>query len=286
MPVRVCMTVTGSRKVAAAIHRSDATLGYESSEPEPPEALPVGFIDFPFRDESPSVEQHMAAVARHEPAVAVAPDLSPERDPETVYAVADEMLDHAGAVVVVPKREDVPPAEVPDRFRVGIPNADGFGEGTPWRLDEFRDAGPVHILGGSFTAQLEAGHYVDVASVDTSSAERAASSYWTFWTPETPHWEKAPDTADLYALMEASLDNAVRAWAERAGQSVDYRGRRFLAQPTEALGYGGPPTVGVEDRDLWHPNDRVPGPVPEELREWEQQQMAAVEAAAENTTQA
>lgn len=263
-----------------AIQQSAARLGFESSETEPPERYSVQFVDYPFRDESATFADHLETVAKHEPAVAVAPDMGPDTEPSAVYEMGDELLEHADAVVVVPKREDTTPSAVPDRFRVGIPNADGFGDGTPWRLEDFRNAGPVHILGGSFSSQLEAGKHLEVASVDTSSAQRAAASWWTYWDPSNPGtvWPKASDAPNVYHLITASLTNAVRAWRERHGEEVSFITPGELTDPTEALGYGRP---NESDADLWGPQDTRPGETPEEALEWEREQLEDVQEQAD-----
>jgi hypothetical protein len=105
-----------------------------------------------------------------------------------VVAIADELDNHAETVVIVPK--DCRPEKVPDRFRVGIPAQTDWGSNAPWSVWDYRDCGPVHLLGGSPSVQAQYTDYLDVASVDTASPLKAAS-YGDVWTGD--QWTERPD---------------------------------------------------------------------------------------------
>lgn len=273
------MTVTGSTGTAEAIRESAAVLGFESCEIEPDGD--IQFVDWPFRAEGFPWEEHLDAVQRNEPEIATAPDIEPGMAPSEVYDMGDRLLD-AGAdhVLIVSKHPDVHPAEIPDRFRIGIPFAgEEFSGGTPWRLADYIEAGEVHLLGGSPLAQFEAGRYVDVASVDTSSPQVAAT-WGDYIDPDEPDsWSYAGEGADFYDTIRATLDGMVAAWADL----YDYDRPTEVAavdppdaDPAEALGYGRPEEADPEE-GLWKRGDTGPagervgggpdrvGPDPEEV---------------------
>lgn len=206
------MTVTGnSTETAAAIADSAAVLGYESSNPRP-EGHTFGFVDYPFRDPSATFEDHLEAVEREEPALAVAPDLDDTRDPADVYEKADRLAEHVTeAVVVVPKSTH--PRDVPDRFRVGVPLADGFGDGSRWTAWDYAarpdDSAGIHLLGGSARLQhrlITNGEIPRVRSVDGSGHLTSAEKGYVF-TPGKWWFAGRTDDRGLYDLLELSLDN-------------------------------------------------------------------------------
>jgi hypothetical protein len=213
------MTAIGGEAITGAIEDSAALLGYEASRTEPP-AGNVEFVDYPFNSDETTgdrIDLLEAAVRKHQPRLAVGPDIEGPIDMDTAATVGDRLLE-AGAddVVLVPK--DVGPAEVPERFRVGFPAA-SFGTGSTRLISEYAavpaDQG-VHILGGSPTLQLELAEYgLPVRSVDGSGIQRGAEFY-DVWTPDEPNWEKAPGS-DLYDRIRVSLDNVAIAWADRRG---------------------------------------------------------------------
>lgn len=217
-PVAVVMTAIGGESVTAAIEDSAALLGFEASRTEPP-AGNVEFIDYPFTAAESSEERIdllERQVRRHQPRIAVGPDVEGDVGLEDAVDVGDRLLDAgAGVVVLVPK--DVPPGDVPDRFRVGVPAAD-FGSGASHFITDYAaldNAEGVHILGGSPPEQFDlAGYGLDVRSVDGSAVEVAAKHY-DVWTPGGPTvWEHAGNFSDLYERVRFSLDNLALGWAE------------------------------------------------------------------------
>lgn len=191
------MTAQGGKKVSRAAHEAGALVGFETSHNPPPEDVPVNFCDFPFTDPSATFEDHLEAVRRHEPAIAVAPDVERGRRLSEVLDAADALSRHAQTVVIVPK--SVHPREVPDRYRVGLPLAD-FGSGAPWTVWDYTGHGPVHLLGGPPSRQLTVRQHLRVASVDTASPIKAAT-FGSVWNGAG--WDERPDL-DMYERVEAS----------------------------------------------------------------------------------
>lgn len=205
MAVTVIMTITGDGDTASAIRDSGAELGIESSKTWPFEFRPY-FVDFPFTDVEVTFEDHLAAVQTLEPRVTVAPDVERGRALEDVVARADELLEYATDVIVVPK--DCHPAEIPDRFRVGL-TVGSFGSMAPWGLWDYRDCESIHILGGTPTQQMAVlDHGLNVDSMDSYTlGVRAQYGMWDGVAKD------APDGWDYEKRLKESLDNYVAAVA-------------------------------------------------------------------------
>lgn len=292
-PVDVYATAEAPRP-ADAILASGAGLGMESSNNRPGDG-PIEFVDFPFTEPDASFEDHLAVVAREQPEVAVAPDVEDGRDPAQVYDQADQLLEAgADAVVVVPK--DIHPLEVPTRFRVGVPLAN-FGDGddaqaaldgettvdaepVDWPWPEYRDAGDLHLLGGSPTLQRLAGRYLpNVASVDTSVPIMVAKK-GGLWAPTRDrNWhDTGPEQFGLYERVTHSYDNMARTWAddrdyaspvegdtvvpvepERYAEAEDARRQKAHAETDRAYqrtgARGAPRNVNPDEADLWAPGE-------------------------------
>jgi len=168
------MTTEGGRDTVRAIRDSPAKLGIRSNIAG--RVVGAAFLDFPFTDPSATFSDHLTVVEAVEPELTVAPDVERGRTLDEVVRMADELAQHADDVIVVPKT--VRPRAVPDRFRVGVPVAK-FGSSAPWGLFEYTGTGPVHVLGGPPSDQLEVGHTLPVASVDTSTlGQRARFGSW------------------------------------------------------------------------------------------------------------
>lgn len=207
------MTVTGrSQDTTEAIHDSDARLGVESSKDWLDGYTPQ-FVDFPFTDPDATFRDHLSTVKAVQPTLTVAPDIEGDRDPGAVFLAADELNKHAETVIVVPK--SVPPKRIPERFRVGVPTAD-FGSGAGWSLFQYRDCGPVHVLGGGPKRQLAVGQHAPVASVDTSALGKVCC--FGYWDGKS---QDAPDGWDYKERLRRSLDNYAAVWNDYAvvGQS-------------------------------------------------------------------
>jgi GNAT superfamily N-acetyltransferase len=170
--VDVYMTTQGGEEAAEAIAASPARVGIETSHAHKwPIAESPSFIDWPFTDPDAGYAEHLALVGEHNPALTVAPDVEAGRSLDAVVEKADELAKHADDVIVVPK--ECHPSDVPDRHRVGLTTG-RFGSMAPWSVWEYRDAGPVHILGGSPAEQQAVARHVEVASCDSFSLGRRA----------------------------------------------------------------------------------------------------------------
>jgi GNAT superfamily N-acetyltransferase len=203
--VEVYMTVNGGGETAEAINASAAYAGVEAANGWPLESSPA-FVDYPFTQPDAGFDEHLEAVEHHEPRLTVAPDVEQGRSLSEVVEMADQIEEHADAVVIVPK--DCHPTDVPDRFRVGL-TAGQFGSMAPWGVWEYRDVESVHILGGSPSEQLAIGkHGPAVDSVDSFSlGRRARFGIWDDGAKDSPD-----DEMDYYDRLRLSLDNYTRRW--------------------------------------------------------------------------
>ncbi len=185
-----------------AAHRGGALVGVNSSV-EPPDDIPVEFVDWPFLEDDFDFQAHLNVVKRHNPSYAVAPDIQSPDEFDSVISQADQLDEHAETVIVVPK--GVKPNRIPSRFRVGLPAQDRFG-GVPWPVWDYRSCGSVHILGGSPARQNELSHYVNVKSVDTASPLKAAQ-FGSVWNDG---WGE--EGYNYYDRIERSMGNLVKKW--------------------------------------------------------------------------
>lgn len=201
--VTVYMTVNNGTETAKAINRSAAKAGVEAMNGWPIDEPPA-FVDFPFTDPDAGFEEHAEKVREYEPEITVAPDVEKGRSLPDVVDMADQLAEHADTVIIVPK--DCHPSEVPDRHRVGL-TVGTFGSMAPWSVWEYRDAGPVHILGGTPNQQLAVRGLVEVASMDSFTlGQRAGFGMWDGGAVD------APDGWDYYDRLTASLDNYAVHW--------------------------------------------------------------------------
>lgn len=202
--VSVYMTVEGrSQDTTLAIANSSALLGVESTK-DWLDGFAPRFIDYPFTDPGATFEDHLAVVSQYSPDITVAPDVEKGTSLSEAVAAGDALLEYAETVIIVPK--DCHPSDVPDRFRVGLTAAD-FGSNAPWSVWDYRDCGPVHILGGGPARQLCIGKHVPVASVDTSSLNLVCR--FGMWDGGTVD---APDGWDYRRRLKVSLDNYAEVW--------------------------------------------------------------------------
>lgn len=205
--VECYMTVEGrSADTHAAIAASPFELGFRSSQ-EYLERYSVEFVDFPFTNPRFTFDLHALTVRREQPTLTVAPDIEKGRDPETVFAQADELLESADHVVVVPK--DIHPREVPARFRCGVPLAD-YGTGAKWTTwDYLEHDGEKHLLGGGPSRQLSVKGHLNIASLDTATLGKRAR--FGIWTQEGGYVD-ADTEASFRERLERSLTEYYHAW--------------------------------------------------------------------------
>jgi hypothetical protein len=150
--------------------------------------------------------EHIEAVAADEPSIAVAPDITDGREGD--YSVADELLEYADTVIVVPKA--MPALNVPERFRVGIPCQKRFGPVPPRPIWEYQQVDEVHLLGGSPKVQSDIAGKIGkrrVKSLDTASPIAASSRGKVWGRPfKNTEWYDSPERG-YYQRIESSLNN-------------------------------------------------------------------------------
>lgn len=210
MTVKCYMTVEGrSQDTHAAIAASPFELGVKSSA-DYLEQYSVEFVDFDFVNPRWTFGLHELAVRRIQPTLTVAPDIEKGRDPETVYNQADQLLESADYVVVVPK--DVHPSTVPDRFRVGVPLAD-YGTGAEWGVwDYVQHGGEKHLLGGGPSRQLDIKGHLSIASLDTGTLGKRAR--YGVWTVDDGYTDPPRDDMDFQERLTLSLREYHSVWQD------------------------------------------------------------------------
>jgi len=199
----VYVTAKGGADVTEAVAQSKARLGVEATN-DVANNRNIEFVDYPFTDDNATITDHIQRVKKENPRLTVAPDVEDGMTLETAINIGDELAQHADSVIIVPK--SCHPSEIPDRFRPAVATQK-FGTGTPWPLWEYRECGPIHILGGSPSEQLKTGNYLRVASVDTSwFVQRARFGWWDGVSQD------APGGWDYRRRLKESLDNYVDVW--------------------------------------------------------------------------
>lgn len=185
----VAVTTTGGVEASLAVAASGVLWGMASNW-QPPKVSglaqrDVDFVDWPVTQSSPSTNNHKLRTRAETPRIAVAPDVQPgERSLSAAVRIGDQLLDYADTVVVVPRGNDITPADVPDRFRIGVPTQTQWGT-TPYRPDQYARAGnELHILGGGPATQLDRRGALggSIASVDTSSLISPLAQDGIVWT--------------------------------------------------------------------------------------------------------
>lgn len=164
--VDVIVTTQGGSQTARAVRAGGGLVGIRSSA-NPPEGVPIDFLDWPFMLDNPSVERHLEMAEDLRPKYAVAPDIEEGMTLADAAEIGEQLRQFADHVIVVPK--EVPVNDVPLRFIVGMPFRDEFDTDTGVNLFGDFVGRPTHILGGNSTDQLEvAGRFdLEVTSVDS-----------------------------------------------------------------------------------------------------------------------
>lgn len=182
-----------------------------------------------------TVADHIEAVKEDRPLIAVAPDVTDERDGNS-FEVADELAKYAENVIVVPKAMSA--RKVPSRFRVGIPCQKRFGQVPPRPIWEYQQCEEVHLLGGSPLVQSEIADKIGeyrVKSLDTASPIAAAQSGKVWGRPfKSTEWYDSPRRS-YYERVEASLNNLLKYHNETINEErrEEIRGRMSIPdEPT------------------------------------------------------
>lgn len=258
MPPTVIHTIDGSKPAARAIRNAGAVIGARSSSVGSMGEIPVGFIDYPFRNPVP-FPRHFGAVRQFRPEIAVAPDIEDALSRDHTLRQADRLAEYARAVVIVPK--DIPVSSVPDRFRLGLPFAGGWSGAALQigddKLREYdRSTHDIHILGGSPSDQLRLrGRFGDrIKSLDTSLPLLYAQN-GRIWYPEGQIQTGKP--IGIYDRLMWTLRHMRRAWGHDAEELFIPEGyREFIAaapypapdrdivvQYTQSGAHGAPPLI-------------------------------------------
>lgn len=199
----IAATVQHGNKLADVIAESDAALGIETTYSAP--GYEIEFADYPFTDPDATFQNHLDVVKDLQPQIAVAPDIEKGLDLQDAVDQADELLQYADDVILVPKT--VHPRQVPDRFLVGYPNQPKFGSQSRYGLKDFRPADRIHVLGGSPRRTIEVMHHLNVVSYDSTSVVLAAGK-GKIW--DAGRWRRHQFYYDYYERVRRSLDNVVR----------------------------------------------------------------------------
>jgi len=195
------MTISCKNELANAIIESLAKIGYPSHKTNID--IQPYFLDYPFTIEGANFDDHLKEVKRHRPKIAVSPDIEKGLSLKDAVAQADELLDYAENVILVPKT--VKPEKIPSRFRVGLTLAN-FGTSAPWWIWDYLNCDSVHLLGGSPNRQISAiNHGVNVDSLDTSTLS-IICKYGIWKNGKTVD---SPEDWDYAKRIQESLNNYV-----------------------------------------------------------------------------
>lgn len=177
---------------------------------------------------TPNRPGYMAALNQHQPALATVLDLERADQFGEVLSWAREAAQYVSeAVIIIPKVRGIVkqlPREICGKqVRLGYSVPTRFA-GTSVSLTEFIDW-PVHLLGGSPTAQLKLAGIgeranrlfdapaLDVWSADGNYAQAMALRHGNWYAPTRPAWStngEWPRMDDLYSIHEDMLYHAFR----------------------------------------------------------------------------
>lgn len=256
-------TANGSARASEIVYRAGAMVGMESLNRRPPEHIPVDFVDWPFSkldqydgDVGELFDVHARVVADENPKYAVAPDIDGTVGVEDALNYAEELMDLAEIVIVVPKT--VRPSEVPPWYRVGIPCQQRYGP-CPWKWTEYAECSSVHLLGGSPLKHREIMKYVSVVeSVDTSVPVTSAR-FGSVWDGDG--WKQGD--YGFYGSLRRSY-RRMRSTMNRDRETRCFRARNKKLDWEQAWREHNP------DADCWGPDEEIPRrPMyPDEVPEW------------------
>ncbi len=163
----------------------------------------LNFIDFPFNTTN-DLNHHFKVIKEVQPRIGVAPDIEKNRTLGEVVELGDEMLKYSDTVILIPK--NVHPSKIPDRFRVGLTNAD-FGSNAGWSVQEYSNCNEVHILGGGIPEQVKIFHQLDnVRSLDGFGSGISAK-FGDVWV--NGRWEYNRNDLGYYERVEQTMSNLI-----------------------------------------------------------------------------
>jgi len=218
----------GNRKMARVAAACGYSYGFGTPGSSDP-SLPVRFIDM-MNWQAPDLDLHLAAVARHRPHIAVAPDLTDERDLTATLRYAAKLAKYAERVLIVPKLHAIT-ARIPrdEGLMLGysVPTRHGGSYLFPYEYGGW----DVHILGGDPSAQMQVYLHLlaagaNVPTVDGNMTAKAATGgmsrgkacYWDDGEGRfvgLSSWQGTKSEGDTTYLTAFRLSclNVQRAWA-------------------------------------------------------------------------
>lgn len=172
---------------------------------------PPYFVDQNWR--KPDRNRYMSTLAERKPHMATVLDLERDEQLPEVLDWAQEAVAHVQVVVIIPKAQGII-AHLPrtidgKEVRLGYSVPTRFA-GTEVPVWEFQ-GWPVHLLGGSPSAQLRLAHYLNVQSADGNAIAKAAR-YGAAW--RGGEWIDSPVRGRdvMYHVFAASCRNLMAAW--------------------------------------------------------------------------
>lgn len=167
----------------------------------------IGLIDIDWRNYD--FKKHLAAVKRYRPLITVANDVVRAADLNRTLDQANELMQWAGDVVIVPKDTRLGPDLsylIPNKFILGYSVPTKFG-GTQIPLDCFRTR-RVHLLGGRPDVQRKLASSLNVISLDVNRFTLDAR-YGDFFDGEIfrPH-----PIGGYHRCIEDSIRNIETLW--------------------------------------------------------------------------
>ena len=192
-----------------------------------PDVAPLYFADQDWK--RPDRARYVTALAQHRPHVATVLDWERDEQLPEVLAWAEEIAPLVERIIIIPKviggvpripprvggREVVLGYSVPTRYAgTSVP---------PWEFGRR----PVHLLGGSPAAQMNAAHYLNVVSADGNYIKKMAIKYWKYFVAGRAEWAANrhwPTLAEAngvvrmdindghYEAFSRSCANVIAAW--------------------------------------------------------------------------
>lgn len=153
-----------------------------------PDVAPLYFADQDWK--RPDRARYIAALAQHRPYMATVLDWERDEQLPEVLGWAEEIAPLVERIVIIPKViGGVPriPARVGECDVVlgySVPTRYAGTSVPPWEFGRR----PVHLLGGSPKAQLNAAHYLNVVSADGNYIQKMATKYCQYFVAGRAEW--------------------------------------------------------------------------------------------------
>lgn len=152
------------------------------------DVAPLHFADQDWRE--PNRTAYMNALAQHRPPVATVLDWEQEGQFDEVMSWAEEAAQYVERIIIIPKVIGGVP-RIPSRVGgkqivLGYSTPTKYaGTSVPvWEFGRW----PVHLLGGSPSAQFHAAHYMNVVSADGNYIQKMATKYCQYFVTRRSYW--------------------------------------------------------------------------------------------------